>query len=207
MATVKENHLEWALKHLLKYYHSDFYPKIFEFDAISHNWQQVKDHILSLDLDTDSPKSPLVNVAFKSNENFRIVHQLDPIDSLIYTALIRELCEIIENYRIPESEKIACSYRIRPDLEGSFFSNDTSWDTFFSRSEDLAKKYESGFVIIADIADFYNQIYTHRVQNLIQEAGEGACEEQAKTIERFSFPASTRRPQGVFPLVRAQALS
>jgi hypothetical protein len=40
MVTVKENHLEWALKHLLKYYHSDFYPKIFEFDAISHNWQQ-----------------------------------------------------------------------------------------------------------------------------------------------------------------------
>ena len=197
MATVKENHLEWALKHLLKYYHSDFYPKIFEFDAISHNWQQVKDHILSLDLDTYSPKSPLINVAFKSNENYRIVHQLDPIDSLIYTALIRELCEIIENYRIPESEEIACSYRIKPDLEGSFFSDDTGWDTFFSRSEDLAKKYESGFVIIADIADFYNQIYTHRVQNLIEEAGEGACEEQAKTIERFLSGLNKKTSRGI----------
>ncbi|GAH94399.1 unnamed protein product, partial [marine sediment metagenome] len=47
MITVKENHLEWALKHLQKYSHSDFYPKIFEFQAISHNWQQVKNHILS----------------------------------------------------------------------------------------------------------------------------------------------------------------
>lgn len=67
MVKVKENHLEWALMHLLKYYHSDFYPKIFEFNAISHNWQQVKDHILLLDLDTYSPKSPLINIAPKSN--------------------------------------------------------------------------------------------------------------------------------------------
>lgn len=197
MASVKENHLEWALKHLLKYYHSDFYPKIFEFRAISANWQKVKDHILSLDLDTYSPKSPLLDVAFKPNRNFRIVHQLDPIDSLIYTALIREVCETIENYRIPESEKIACSYRIKPDLEGSFFSDDTGWDTFFSRSEDLAKKYESGFVIIADITDFYNQIYTHRVQNLIEEAGEGAYDEQAKTIERFLLGLNKKTSRGI----------
>lgn len=197
MVTVKENHLEWALKHLLKYYHSDFYPKIFEFHAISHNWQEVKDHILSLDLDIYFPKSPLINLAPKPNGNYRIVHQLDPIDSLIYTALIRELCEIIENYRIPESEKIACSYRIKPDLEGSFFSDDTGWDTYLSRSENLAKKYEPGFVIIADITDFYNQVYTHRVQNLIEEAGKGACEEQAKAIERFLFGLNKKTSRGI----------
>lgn len=197
MVTVKENHLEWALKHLLKYWDSDFYPKIFEFHAISHNWQQVKDHILSLDLDIYSPKSPLINLAPKSNENYRIVHQLDPIDSLIYTALIRELCEVIENFRIPESEKIACSYRIKPDLEGSFFADDTGWDTFLSRSEDLAKKYEPGFVLIADITDFYNQIYTHRVQNLIEQAGKGACEEQAKAIERFLFGLNKKTSRGI----------
>jgi hypothetical protein len=137
MATLKENHVEWALKHLLKYSHSDFYPKIFEFQAIAHNWQQVKAHILSLDLDTYSPKSPLINLAPKYNRNFRIVHQLEPIDSLIYTALVYEVCEVIESFRIPESEKIACSYRIKPDLDGSFFSSDTGWDIFLLRSEGL----------------------------------------------------------------------
>lgn len=79
MVTVQENHLEWALKHLQKYSHSDFYPKTFEFPAISHNWQQVKDYILSLDLDNYSPKSPMINLAPKPNGNYRIVHQLDPI--------------------------------------------------------------------------------------------------------------------------------
>ena len=197
MVAVKENHLEWALKHLLKYSHSDFYPKIFEFHAISHNWQQVKNHILSLDLDTYLPKSASINLAPKPNGNYRIVHQLEPIDSLVYTALIREVCEIVEAYRIPESEKSACSYRIKPDLEGSFFSDNTGWDTFLSRSEELAKKYEPGFVIIADITDFYNQIYTHRVQNLIEEAGEGACDEQATAIERFLSGLNKKTSRGI----------
>lgn len=197
MVAVKENHLEWALKHLLKYSHSDFYPKIFEFHAISHNWQQVKNHILSLDLDSYLPKSPFITLAPKPNGNYRIVHQLDAIDSLIYTALIREVCEIVEAYRIPKSENIACSYRIKPDLEGSFFSADTGWDTFLSRLGELAKKYEPGFVMIADISDFYNQIYTHRVKNLIEEAGKGACHKQATAIERFLLGLNKKTSRGI----------
>ena len=197
MVKLKENNLEWALRHLQKYSHSDFYPKIFEFPAISHNWQQVKGHILSLDLDIYQPKSPQINLAPKPNGNYRIVHQLDAIDSLIYTALIREVCEIIENYRIPESENIACSYRIKPDLEGSFFSSDTGWDKFISRSEDLASKYESGFVLVADITDFYNQIYTHRVQNLIEEAGKGEYDEQSRVIETFLFGLNKKTSRGI----------
>lgn len=197
MVTVKENHLEWALKHLQKYSHSDFYPKLFEFAAISHKWQQVKGYILSLDLDDYSPKSPMINLASKPNGNYRIVHQLDPIDSLIYTALIREVCEIIGNYRIPESENIACSYRIKPDLEGSFFSSDTGWDIFNTRSEEFAEKYETGYVIVADITDFYNQIYTHRIRSLIEEAGKGAYDEQAKIIEGFLLDLNKRSSRGI----------
>lgn len=197
MARVKENHLEWALKHLQRYSHSDFYPRIFEFAAISHNWQQVKEFILSLDLDNYYPKSPMINLAQKPNGTFRIAHQLDPIDSIIYTALVRELCETIENYRIPESVKIACSYRIKPDLEGSFFPRETGWDVFISRSNELAKKYESGYVIVADITDFYNQIYTHRIRNLIEEAGKGTLDEQARVMENFLFSLNKETSRGI----------
>ena len=91
MLTLKESYVEWAVKHLRKYSHSDFYPKLFEFNAVFHSWEQVKTFILSLDLDNYYPKSPMVNLAQKPNGTFRIVHQLDPIDSIIYTALIRAL--------------------------------------------------------------------------------------------------------------------
>ena len=155
--------------------------------------------MLSLDLDKDkySPKSPLINLAPKYNRNFRIVHQLEPIDSLIYTALIREVCGVVEAYRIPESDKIACSYRIKPDLEGSFFSSDTGWDIYLSKSAELATKYSSGYVILADITDFYNQIYTHRIRNLIEEAGKGAYDEQALAIENFLFGLNKKTSRGI----------
>ena len=196
---VKENHLEWALKHLQKYSHSDFYPKAFEFKAIAHNWQQVKGYILSLDLDVDKyqPKSPMINLAPKPNGNFRIVHQLDPIDSLIYTALVREVCEIIEEYRIPELQQVACSYRIKPDLEGSFFSAKTGWDIFSSRSKILADNYATGYVIVGDITDFYNQIYTHRIQNLIEEAGKGSFDDNSKAIDNFLLGINKKTSRGI----------
>lgn len=197
MLTLKENYLEWALKHQRKYSHSDFYPRIFEFAAISHNWQQVKEFLLSLDLDHYYPKSPMINLAQKPNGTFRIVHQLDPIDSIIYTALVRELCETIENYRRPEAAKIACSYRIKPNLEGSFFARETGWNVFISRSDELARKYKSGYVIVADITDFYNQIYTHRIRNLIEEAGKGTLDEQARVMEDLLLNLNKKTSRGI----------
>jgi hypothetical protein len=122
---------------------------------------------------------------------------LDPIDSIIYTALVRELCEPIESYRIPEPKKIACSYRIKPDVGGSFFASETGWDVFMSRSDELAKKYKSGYVIVADITDFYNQIYTHRIGNLIEEAGKGTLDKQAKIMEDFLFGLNKETSRGI----------
>jgi len=197
MIKLKENHLEWALKHLQKYSHSDFYPRLFEFAAISHNWQAVKQYILSLDMSDYEPKSPMMCLAPKPNGIFRVAHQLDPIDSLIYTALVREVCDIIEKYRIPESENIACSYRIKPDTEGSFFAKDTGWNIFISRTNELIEKFPDGYVIVADITDFYNQIYTHRIHALISEASKGAYDEQAATIERFLLALNRKTSRGI----------
>jgi len=197
MLTVKENHLEWALKHLQRYSHSDFYPRMFELQAIFHNWPKVKEYILELDLSKYVPKEATWSLAPKTNKTYRIVHQLEPIDTFIYTALIREICEIIEDYRIPESENIVCSYRIKPDLEGSFFSTETGWDTYLSKSEELSEKYESGYVLVCDITDFYNQIYIHRVKNLISEAGRGAFDDQAEVIHEFLLNLNNRASRGI----------
>lgn len=197
MTAIKEKYLEWALKHLQKYSHSDFYPRLFEYAALVHNWAEVKKHILSIDLDDYSPKSPLIDLAPKSNGNYRVVHQLDPIDSLIYTSLVREVCDIIENYRIPELRHIACSYRIKPNEEGSFFPSDSGWDEFNARTEELADEYEDGYVIVADITDFYNQIYTHRIRNLIEEAGKGAYHARAKVIEKFLISLNKETSRGI----------
>jgi hypothetical protein len=123
---------------------------------------------------------------------------LDPLDALIYTALVKRSAEVFENYRIAESEGIACSYRITPDLTGSFFGpSEDGWSRFNSRTRDLAEEYEDGAVLICDFVDFYNQIYTHRLRNVIAEAGGTALEEYAKVVEYFVHGLNDKTSRGI----------
>jgi len=77
MRSLKETSIEWALKHVRKFYDSDFYPKLFEFDAIQHNWTKVKRELLQIDLDNYVPQTPFICLAPKKNATYRVVHQLD----------------------------------------------------------------------------------------------------------------------------------
>lgn len=40
--TLSERSLDWALEHILNYGDTDIFPEAFEFDAIKHDWQEVK---------------------------------------------------------------------------------------------------------------------------------------------------------------------
>lgn len=198
MHNLNERSLEWALKHLLAFSDSDFYPRLFELQAISHDWKAVKEVIMSVDLEHYVPKSPRMHLAPKANRNYRIVHQLDPVDSLIYTAMIHEVCEPIEKYRIPVSRKMACSYRINPTLSGSFFQSEHSgWDDYISETDRLISENKDGFVLMCDVTDFYNQIYIHKVRNIISEAGEGKLEKQAECIEKFLLGLNNNNSRGI----------
>lgn len=197
METVKEQHLEWAQKHLQNYSHSNFFPRMFEFSAIFHNWSKVKEYILSLDLSHYVPMTATTHLAYKPNRTYRIVHQLEPIDSIIYTALVRDVCEVIEEYRRPESENSVFSYRIKPDLEGNFFPDENGWENYISKLEELSIKYEEGYVLVCDITDFYNQIYIHRIKGLIMEAGKGVFDNQAEVIHEFMLNLNDRGSRGI----------
>jgi hypothetical protein len=182
---LKDKSLEWALKHVTRFYSSDFFPAPFEFKAIADQWTRIKSRLAEIDMDEYRPRTPLSLLAPKPNGTFRVVHQLDPIDALIYAALIYEISAQVESYRIPASEEIACSYRIEPTVNGSFFGKENEWDVYTRRTKELSKKYKSGFTITGDFVDFYNQIYTHRVANLIEEAGGTALDHHSKVIEKF----------------------
>ena len=172
MATIKRESYEWALIHLIKFYDSDFYPTLFEFKAIKHDWDSVLKYLLTIDVDKYAPKTPFISASPKPNGAYRVVHQLDPIDSLIYTALAFENASKIEEVRIPKERYIACSYRLNPDNDGSFFDKDNKgFEHFLSKAEELANKFEDGFVLMTDLVDFYNQIYLHRVSNILEESG------------------------------------
>jgi len=195
---LKEASLEWSLKHLTKYYDSDFYPKLFEYEAIAYYWSEVKSYIQGLDLLTYVPRTPFTSLAFKASGTFRVVHQLDPIDAIIYVALVYEISQIIEDFRIPATERIACSYRIETGVNGSFFGKDSDgWSNYIEKSDELANSYSKGYILMCDITDFYNQIYLHRIQNIVSEAGGSVYGSHAKVLEDFLMGLNTNTSRGV----------
>jgi hypothetical protein len=197
MFQISENALEWALKHITKFYSSDFFPAPFEFEAISHDWSVVKTHLKELDLEQYVPSTPVTLLAPKPNGTFRVVHQLTPIDSLLYAALVFEIAADVEKFRVPASSEIAFSYRIKPSVDGSFFASEQGWDQFVARTKALSQHHRGGFVITCDFVDFYNQIYTHRIRNLIGEAGGRRLEAHGKVVEHFLHGLNTQTSRGI----------
>jgi hypothetical protein len=193
MYKIQETSLEWALLHLTNFYDSDFFPRLFEFEAIKRDWPNIKTFLVNLDLETYAPKSPVIFLAPKPNGTYRVVHQLEPLDSIIYTALVHEASSYIESYRIPTQRRIACSYRIKPNISGSFFEKENGYPDFLQRSSDLAGNYKQGVVLVTDIVDFYNQIYLHRVSNVLSEAGA----KTGKVIEQFLGGLNTNVSRGI----------
>lgn len=187
--------LDFARLHVTKFYDSDFFPKPFEYQALWANWDQVVTHLTCTDINGQSIEQPRTYAASKPNGTFRIVHQLDPINALTYTAFSYLIGESIEQARTPVSSGVACAYRISiNEYSGTLFANGSGYPTFIERCYALSENFK--FVLATDITDFYNQIYVHRLQNAIENSNQELLN-LSKDIERFILDLNGSVSQGV----------
>jgi len=183
MARLTRESLNFARAHLSAYWDSDFFPKAFEFYALWSQWDQVRDYLSQIDIGDIQVTLPRLMAAPKPDGTFRVVHQLDPLNAVAYTAMSYMVSRVVENARPDVADRIACSYRIEIDFQsGRFFGPDAGYSNFVDQSRVLAA--DSPFVLVTDITDFYNQIYLHRLQNSIS-AADNNLDELATDIERF----------------------
>jgi hypothetical protein len=193
---LKGDSLDWALLHLCRYCDSDLFPRMFEFNAIRQNWEEVKVHILAINLDKYVPQTPLIRFAPKLTGAQRIVHRLGPIDAIIYTAMVYEMHQTIEEYRTPATELNSC-LRVETDAGGSFFSTARGgWQRHTARVESLARQYRNGFVLMADIMDFYGQIQPRRLGRILAEPPANNAE-IARPLSRFLDALSPASGRGI----------
>ena len=75
----------------------------------------------------------------------------------------------IEARRRPIAEKSVFSYRFSPSATGELYASSDAWNAFWSHCLQASEQCKT--VLVADIADFYNQIYHHTIQNQLTEAG------------------------------------
>ncbi len=154
-----------AKESLLNEGDTDLFPKLFEIEAIDENWDMIENNLLGLDniLSYNWIGGRRIIVP-KGKYSFRSATQLDPIDSLVLTSLIHQYGTDIERSRIPIEDDIVFSYRFDADLTGSLYNKDINWNTFWVKSLEKAKEIPDGYVLIADISDFYNQISHHQIK-------------------------------------------
>jgi hypothetical protein len=193
MAILVEQTLEFAREHLTKFYDSDFFPNPPEFNALWHVWGDVKAELLSKNVGKFWVAPPRAMAIPKPKGVFRVVHQLEPLESVIYTALACQIAPSIEKARMPIDEHIACSYRLSIS-DGSFFSSGSGWTEFGNKTEELAASYTN--VLATDITDFYNQTYLHRLNNAI-ELADDALKPIASEIENFLMTLNSKTSQGL----------
>jgi hypothetical protein len=93
------------------------------------------------------------------------------LDSLFYTALVYTLGPKIEAARIPVSDGVAIAHRFLRNRRGDMWTEGGTWADFQQRSRELVSAKGVEVVLKADIADFYQKIYHHPLENRLRAAG------------------------------------
>lgn len=169
MLTLREQSLEWAIKSIMKNGDSYIFPNAFEFEAIDSEWSEVKEYLKKTNVLDFGLRPYRTALTPKSRLGFRVSTQLDPIDSLIYNAIIYEIYDLIESSRIPVSENKVYSFRLKPENDGTLYDSNYNWSSFNSRAKDIIGTGNFGYVVITDIADFYPSIYLHNIETYLRE--------------------------------------
>jgi hypothetical protein len=166
---LSEQSLLWAINHLDKFGDTDLFPNPLELNIIANNKDDVILKLKDIDLNNYTFGSARRFVVPKDKISYRTATQLDPLDSIFLTAIIYEYGQKIEDKRIVIDENNVFSYRFSPQDDYSLYNPDVSWIDFWKNCKIKSEEYK--YAIYLDIADFYNQIYHHTIENQLIEVG------------------------------------
>lgn len=165
--TLSRDSLEWAIEFVSDHSDGDLFPKIIEINAVKEKPDLFINAVEGKDLSLFTPKPCRRFIVPKDEISYRQATQLHPQDSLLLSALIYQFGQGIEDRRL-EKDKVF-SYRFLPTLSDGLYSNKKAWNEFWQKANRLAST--ASCILYLDIADFYNQIYHHTVENQLIASG------------------------------------
>lgn len=193
--TVSLDIFNWALEHIERYGDTDIFPVPFEFQAVRYCWDDLGPWLASQDMNTWVARPSRSAWTPKNKYGLRDATQLDPLDTIVYTALVYAIAGDIERARIPAESRVSFSNRFSPTADGRMFSPDWNWREFQEQSETLLRTGEFKYVLVADIADCFASFYHHPLENLLD--GATSHKEFVKAIRRFLGRRNSRVSYGL----------
>lgn len=165
MLKLKEESLDWALNNVMKYGDTDIFPLQVEFKAIQYDWENVKKFLMNENILDWSVRAHRNVIMPKHEYGFRIATQLDPLDTIVFNSIVYEISSDIEKKRVSIDDEVVFSARVKPNADGTFFNREVGWRTFQEKSISIMDEFEDGYVVVADIADFFPRIAHHALEN------------------------------------------
>lgn len=172
-----------AIGHLKAFGDTDIFPRLPEIRFLEEAADEIGDEIAKLTVGTYHPQSAIELLVPKSSKSFRIAHQLTAIDTLLYTASLIENAASLETQRVDTSEGIAFAYRYQDGEGPRLFEVGTSFHDWLIKLCEFggeAEKHDDRIVIETDISDFYQRIYFHRIENIL----DGAAHSKAASVTK-----------------------
>lgn len=131
---------------------------------------------------------------------FRWATQIDPIWNAYFLSIVVALGEEIEQARLPITENVVYSYRFSPNYENfKLFNESYNWIRFQKDSLELVNSDSNiNYIVICDIADFYNRVGHHPLDNSLDRInGSTEITSKLKTlIHKFTDSKSYGLPIG-----------
>lgn len=165
--TLQQNSLEWAIDFVSNHSDGDLFPKMPEIETIVERKAEFVNSIAGHPLTNFPPGVCRRFIVPKDEISYRQATQLDPQDSILLAAAIFEYGVGIEQRRLPIDKVF--SYRFNPANPEGLYGNHSAWNDFWCKADQ--KSANSGCILHCDIADFYNQIYHHAVENQLGASG------------------------------------
>ena len=99
MLKLKPSSLDWAMEHVNRFDDTSMLPLPFEYSAIKLLWPDIRSYVSEQDALNWKVRAHRSLLAPKGRYAFRIITQLDPLDFLVFAALIREIAKDVEAIR------------------------------------------------------------------------------------------------------------
>jgi hypothetical protein len=130
---------------------------------------------LKLNIGQYTPTGAIETLTPKSWLGFRIGHQLTAPDNVIYLAALLDCAPHLELGRVAREQNVAFAYRFEEGVSPRVFEAGRGyhqWIAFLAEFGQAGNPFAPNRPAVStDISDFYQRIYFHRIENVLQDAG------------------------------------
>lgn len=199
---ISEASVRRAINHLGAFGDTDLFPRLPEMRCFLERPGTIAKDCECLNIGQYNPVGVIETLTPKSWLGFRIAHQLTAADNVIYLAALLDCAPCLEAARLPKEDNEAFAYRFVKSESVKVFEPMRGYHNWLVHLSEFAGP-ENPFsdhrpAIETDISDFYQRIYFHRIENVLQDAGcpKGPSELVKKIIKTIRARQSYGLPVG-----------